>query len=266
MKGNMMIFASLCLLLFCMVPVNSKPIRSTPQVANPIALDMAVNSVDDMNFGCTETMMDKVTKEYFQKERAAWQMDTDVNRCIEKNSKAKALTRYHIEAICAYTSDRVYKSFNEEVRTKRGDYGSSFQFHSLHFLLTSAIQISNNNYYCQTVYRRTRVEFTGEVNQIIRFGQFASSSLKTNLVNFGKKTCFKIETCSGAFLGNYSVFSHEAEVLIPPYEMFNITEKITDQSEVKMQGLEDCEVVYVLKSVGGKSNLNCKVVNLMRVQ
>ncbi|XP_038570254.1 T-cell ecto-ADP-ribosyltransferase 1-like [Micropterus salmoides] len=34
------------------------------------------------------------------------------------------------------------------------------------------------------------------------------------------ETCFKIKTCSGAFLKNYSYYDQEKEVLIPPYEMF----------------------------------------------
>ncbi|XP_035515511.1 ecto-ADP-ribosyltransferase 5-like [Morone saxatilis] len=229
-----------------------------------IELNMAEDSVDDMYFGCNEAMMDTVKIEYFEKEGFAWDHDDEIRKCTENNlkeSKDQALTKYHMQAICVYTSNKLYKEFNDEVRTKKRFYGSSFNFHSLHFLLTSAIQILNNNYNCQTAYRRTSVKFTGKVNQIIRLG-FASSSQNTKLIQFGKKTCFKIETCSGAFLKDYSFFN-EAEVLIPPYEMFIITEKITNQTKVKMHGLDDCKVVYVLKSIGVKSNLNC---NLMRVQ
>lgn len=51
----------------------------------------------------------------------------------------------------------------------------------------------------------------------------------------------------------------EAEVLIPPYEMFNITKVFS--GKLKHEALKDCRVVFVLENAGGKSNLNCKLVN-----
>ncbi|XP_039653057.1 NAD(P)(+)--arginine ADP-ribosyltransferase 2-like [Perca fluviatilis] len=127
------------------------------------------------------------------------------------------------------------------------------------YILTSAIQILNSNNYCHHTYRRTKARFTGQVNQIIRFGSFTSSSYRTDLKDFGNKSCFEIKTCSGALLESYSVFPDEKEVLIPPYEMFNIT---TIKGRGKTEVLNDCEVVFVLESVGVKSNLNCKVVHI----
>ncbi|KAM9363646.1 erythroblast NAD(P)(+)--arginine ADP-ribosyltransferase-like [Symphorus nematophorus] len=226
---------------------------------------MSDDAVDDMYFGCHEEMMKTVKNKYFEEEKCkgpfeeAW---NEAEECAERNLKHigdKPLTKAHLQAICAYTGDKVYNVFNAAVRTERSSYGSSFQYHSLHFLLTSAIQILNSNYHCHTTYRRNNIDFTGEVNQIIRFGGFASSSFRTDLSWFGNKTCFKIKTCAGAFLKNYSSFgSREEEVLIPPYEMFKITQII--EGQVRIQGLTDCEVVYILESAGVKSNLNCKAV------
>ncbi|KAK7910188.1 hypothetical protein WMY93_014872 [Mugilogobius chulae] len=72
---------------------------------------------------------------------------------------------------------------------------------------------------CQTTYRRSKLKFTGEVNQEIRFGAFASTSKRTDLTTFGKETCFHIKTCFGAYLKHYPILGdHEQEVLIPPYE------------------------------------------------
>lgn len=78
------------------------------------------------------------------------------------------------------------------------------------------------------------------------------------MTHFGKKTCFKIKTCLGAFLKHYPHFEKvEEEVLIPPYEFFRITEKI-EGKDVRPEGLSDCELVYFLESAGVHSNLNCK--------
>ena len=95
----------------------------------------------------------------------------------------KALTKEHMQAICAYTSnyEQFHLKFNGCVRYDMSIYSNRFPYRSFYFWLTSAIQILGNNLNCITTYRRTGLEFTGENNQIIRFGFFASSSLKTNL-------------------------------------------------------------------------------------
>uniref|UniRef100_A0A665V1Q4 NAD(P)(+)--arginine ADP-ribosyltransferase n=2 Tax=Echeneis naucrates TaxID=173247 RepID=A0A665V1Q4_ECHNA len=268
MKVHMLLFASLCLLLCFEPPVDSVSIHlnRTRQDATPeIPLDMFDNSVDDMYFGCKKEMMERVNSLY-SKERYTpvfadvWNKAAD---CAEEKLKQKedaALTKDHLQAICVYTSNYslFYKKLNDAVRTKGESYGSSFPFHSLHFLLTSAIQILNNNYECHTTYRRNNIRFSGQINQIIRFGFFASSSYKPDLEEFGHQTCFKIKTCSGAYLKNYSVFVSEAEVLIPPYEMFKITGKIAGKNKIQKLGLKSCNSLYVLESVGCKSTLNCK--------
>ncbi|XP_054460930.1 erythroblast NAD(P)(+)--arginine ADP-ribosyltransferase-like isoform X1 [Anoplopoma fimbria] len=264
MKGNMLTFAQLCLLLCWMLPVCSKKIHLnlTPRGNNEgIPLSMVEDSVDDMYFGCNEAMMKEVKYKYLENEKRMYAWD-NAKDCTEKKFKErydKALTKDHIQAICVYTSNNLYENFNKAVRTERSIYRSSFPYHSLHYLLTSAIQILNNKNSCHITYRRSRNKFTGRVNQIIRFGTFASSSFRTDLTGFGQETCFKIKTCSGAFLKDYSFYDQEAEVLIPPYEMFKITKEI--HLPVKIKGLGDCKVVFVLKSAGGRSNLNCKAVH-----
>ena len=222
---------------------------------------MADNSVDDMYSTCSEEMEKIVKKKYFKNElrnevfRNAW---VKAKNCTNRNKKTKkddkALTDDHMHAICVYTSGYrgFYEKFNEAVRTNRPIYDTSFPYHSLHFWLTRAVQILKKK--CFTTYRRTKAEFTGKVNQIIRFGSFTSTSKLSNLTHFGEKTCFEIETCSGAYLKEYPhLRDREKEVLIPPYEKFKITVKS------KSRKILDCEMVYVLKSVGDKSNLDCHV-------
>ncbi|XP_018534530.1 T-cell ecto-ADP-ribosyltransferase 1 [Lates calcarifer] len=269
MNSNMLLFALLSLL--CWVsPADTGKIsfRFTSQHTKPIKpirMSMVLEAVDDMYFGCNKTMAKTVNK-YFEREnenemfQTAWKT---AERCTNRKQKEnKALGRHHIQAICVYTSSYkdFYKSFNEHVRNDRSRYRpepaqTSFPFHFMHFWLTSAIQILSDNMNCHTTYRRTNLHFTAKLNHIVRFGFFASSSFKTTLYRFGKKTCFEIKTCSGAFLGNYSYLgTEEEEVLIPPYELFMVAKG------PRVEGLSDCEVVIILQSVGVQSNLNCKAV------
>ncbi|XP_041642122.1 NAD(P)(+)--arginine ADP-ribosyltransferase 2-like [Cheilinus undulatus] len=267
MKAIMLILAPLCLLFGWMLFADSLMIRAKFPPKDPyqdFPLGMAEDSVDDMYFGCQMAMMQKVKSYYFQNEMRskmfanAWRNATE---CAQKDISPKdtALTKDHVQAICVYTADDIYNTFNTAVREKGSTYGSSFHFHSLHFLLTSAIQILNRDYDCYTTYRRTQHVFNGNVNQTIRFGSFTSSSYFNQLTDFGNKTCFKINTCLGAYLKDYPTFyCTEVEVLIPPYEMFKITNKVDGHG--KFPGLDDCKVVYELESVGVMSKLNCKAL------
>ena len=236
------------------------PKQDAPQV---IKLDMAENAVDDMYFGCNAMMAKMVKNTFFKKENTKsfahfWKR---AESCTNKNVKYmekedEALTKDHLQAICVYTSGykNFYETFNDAVRTRRSKYASSFPFHSLHFWLTSAAQILSNDGNCLTTYRRSKAVFKGEDKQTIRFGSFTSSSKRKDLTKFGSKSCFEIRTCSGAYLKNYPTLNNtEEEVLIPPYEVFQITKIVSN-------GLHDCEVVYVLESKGILSDLNCNMI------
>ncbi|XP_060941084.1 erythroblast NAD(P)(+)--arginine ADP-ribosyltransferase-like [Limanda limanda] len=268
MASKMLTLVPLCLLLCWMLPVGSKTIRIVAsqdaiKTKKPIPLNLAEDSVDDMYLGCN-AMAQFVNNKYFKKEdngtfAVVWKQ---ANKCAiekfrNKDKKDEALTKNHTQAICAFTSNvqEFYQTFNAAVRTSRKQYGTSFQFHFLHFWLTSAVQILGQNTDCKTTYRRTKGEFSGKVDQIIRFGSFSSSSAKPDQKIFGNKTCFKIKTCLGAPLKNYSKLPNEEEVLIPPYERFKIIKKIKKKIP---ENLSDCKSVYILESAGVLSNLNCK--------
>ncbi|XP_034395137.1 ecto-ADP-ribosyltransferase 4-like [Cyclopterus lumpus] len=268
MKGDVQMFAPICLLLCWMLPVCSKKIRSIvslPEADLGIEMSMVNDAVDDMYFGCNETMTKRIKDKYFEKENTGafakdWKRaEPCVNERLKQRIKGdEALTKDHIQAICVYISSST--KFNDVVRKGMSTYSTSFPYHSLHFWLTSAVQILRNTT-CHTSYHRTKIELIGNVKQIIRFGSFASSSQKTTLHKFGKKTCFEIQTCQGAFLKHSSSLGkEEEEVLIPPYEKFKIIKK-TRGLRSKVKGLKDCEVVYFLESVGIESNLNCNVAS-----
>nr|XP_020474116.1 NAD(P)(+)--arginine ADP-ribosyltransferase 2-like [Monopterus albus] len=227
-----------------------------------IPLSLSPDSVDDMYYGCSQKMLIKVQQHYLPRSTREALHTTYTKLCAIKAMKTKdiydPLSWNHFRALCAYTAGS-YDELNRAVRKGKASYKTSFEFHALHFLLSDAIRLLKlNQRSCYTTYRRSKLLFTGEAGQTIRFGSFASSSLTKNLRHFGQRTCFEIHTCFGAHLKSYSEFdSDEDEVLIPPYEMFSIV-----SVDVSGENDLDCDVVYKLETAGVYSSLNCQAVNL----
>ncbi|XP_028268959.1 T-cell ecto-ADP-ribosyltransferase 1-like [Parambassis ranga] len=245
---------------------NAKPLaKSELKVEYP--LDMANNSVDDMYDGCMSEMEKAVKDNYLKKEMNRTNHFKDAWKKAEQYYERKNMKPFPSQlAIYVYTleSPNVYLDFNTAVRNQSSEYNTTFSYHSLHFYLTQAIQNLTSNRRgkvdpnkCYTVFRRTNIYFRQDVkNKTIRFGSFTSSSQgnSSNPDKFGDKSCFRIRTCFGADISNYSLVKDEKEVLIPPYEVFNVTD-VKNRSENK--GLP-CEVVYEVNSTQSvQSNLNC---------
>ncbi|XP_048015926.1 LOW QUALITY PROTEIN: ecto-ADP-ribosyltransferase 5-like, partial [Megalobrama amblycephala] len=222
-------------------------------------LDMAENSVDDLYVGCKKNMSDRVKTELLERElnnspefKTVWQIG-ETNATIPNDN----LTENHSVAIYVYTNSRfnLYQVFNNAVRTDKQIYkDKTFTWYSLFFLLTEAILKETQNG-CKLTYRGTNVEFNKNVlNKQVRFGQFASSSVdRTEAEVFGDVSCFEIRTCEGVDLTKYSSFPEEKEVLIPPYEKFNVIDIKTRTDHEDLW----CETVYTLESTGVRSDLNC---------
>ncbi|XP_067227352.1 ecto-ADP-ribosyltransferase 5-like [Chanodichthys erythropterus] len=225
-------------------------------------LDFSNNSVDDQYIGCRKDMMNLVEKEYLMKEinnspefNEAWQKGVKNATKPENNLKEN-----HSIAMYVYTLHvpKLYSVLNFAVHDGMQNYtDKTFEWYSLHFLLTEAIQIlKETQKACYNVtYRGTNFTFGKNVlNTEIRFGTFASSTLNRTIANdFGSASCFEIRTCEGANLTKYSRFLHQKEVLIPPYETFNVT-------AVKTRAVQPdlwCDTVFVLNSTGKRSHMNC---------
>ncbi|XP_036429463.1 NAD(P)(+)--arginine ADP-ribosyltransferase 2-like [Colossoma macropomum] len=229
-------------------------------------LDMAENSVDDSYEGCRDDMNKLVISEYIEYERkntpgfaAGWKKA--LNNC----KILSILSINQCAAIYMYTADAEnmkncsYTQFNKATRNGAADYQSGdFQFYTLHFFLTDAVQeLQKKQRVCFTTYRRTRVKFETDIlNKKIRFGSFTSSSFNQHLTDFGNESCFQIYTCFGAAIENFSAYKIEKEVLIPPYETFLVTAIKEKDKEKDLW----CNVVYELKSAGKTSNLQCKKI------
>uniref|UniRef100_A0A3B5RAJ2 NAD(P)(+)--arginine ADP-ribosyltransferase n=1 Tax=Xiphophorus maculatus TaxID=8083 RepID=A0A3B5RAJ2_XIPMA len=219
-------------------------------------LDMALDSVDDAYAGCEDDMERKVRTDFLPSEK---NQDTNFSLAWNEAEKhynkkwrpkrgkpsSRTLAKEEIMAVYVYTTDKpeVYPEFNDAVRTQKVTYKTAFRYHTLHFFLTRAPK---------------RLGARRDVlNQQIRFGSFTSSSLLgyQRPYRFGDKTCFEISTRLGADVSLYSKFGEsEAEVLIPPYEVFKVTQ-IERRSE---QESLPCDVVFKLESTQkALSNLNC---------
>ncbi|XP_033828837.1 NAD(P)(+)--arginine ADP-ribosyltransferase 1-like [Periophthalmus magnuspinnatus] len=249
-----------------------------PAQPHVLALDMALDSVDDMYNGCEKEMEAKVRKEYLPLEKniiqnnfpAAWSVaENYYNKIWKKRGKKRpstSLSKEQIMSIYMYSLEvpNVYIDFNNAVRTQGPVYKNSFKYHALHYFLTTAIQKLNARRVgaerCVTVYRRVNAYFTRDcLNKLVRFGSFTSASLGSypNPARFGDKSCFEITTCFGADVSLFSkVGEAEREVLAPPYEVFKVTQirKRSENSDLP------CEFVYTLKSSDVLSRLNCNSI------
>ncbi|XP_074539450.1 ecto-ADP-ribosyltransferase 4-like [Halichoeres trimaculatus] len=228
---------------------------STP----PLPLDMASDSIDDMFDGCysrAASIIDLfgVFEWHFNRNFSlAWAIS-------ERNAQKpahKQLKDDHAIALHTFTKVRnVRKEFNEAVRTEKQKYSThGFRFHYLYFYLTNTIQVLRQNKTgCRAAYFRTRSHFERNVvNKEMRFGAFIWAAMsKESMSSNGDVSCFEIESCFGADITHYSALRKAGQVLIPPYEVFQITHVLSDDPW--------CSVVYKLQSTKTpKTDLNCKL-------
>ncbi|NWT12252.1 NARE ribosyltransferase, partial [Vireo altiloquus] len=225
-----------------------------------IALDMAPNSFDDRYLRCHFRML-RVLPALNRSEfvphsdyAEAWSMAAA--KWDSRPSAAPLLQLEQAIALLAYTMEEgLYLEFNRAVRgagRSRQEYLHAFHFKVLHFLLTEALRDlrdAQSHPRCLHVYRGIdSVRFTARPGQIVRFGQFASSSLLKNVSDsYGTRTTFEVDTCHGADIRHYSNYPEEEEVLIPPFETFKVT-NITYQGE---------DTYIHLRSHGVHSKYNC---------
>ncbi|XP_062317656.1 erythroblast NAD(P)(+)--arginine ADP-ribosyltransferase-like [Osmerus eperlanus] len=109
-------------------------------------LDMAINSVDDDYQGCERQMLLKVQQKYLPKEMClnfstAWK---EAENYYNENPSGP-LDKMEAMAIHVYVNpfQNVYKPFNSATLIGKANYMSEYQYHSLHFLLTRALQKLN---------------------------------------------------------------------------------------------------------------------------
>ncbi|XP_048351632.1 GPI-linked NAD(P)(+)--arginine ADP-ribosyltransferase 1-like isoform X2 [Sphaerodactylus townsendi] len=197
-----------------------------------LQLNMAPNSFDDQYKGCEDAMaaeLEELNRTEFANNSVyaeAWQK---AERKISLSPPA-GLKREYAIAIAAYTIEGpLYRDFNAAVREAGQNtdyYLNDFHFKTFHFLLTRAIQDLGAKAApkCYKVHRGVKkIRFVPGGNKMIRFGHFTSSSLKREVaLQFGEDTFFNITTCRGVSIKDFSFSPEQDEVLIPPYEKFEV--------------------------------------------
>lgn len=242
-------------------------------------LDMAPASFDDQYAGCAADMaaaLPDLNHSEFQankvyadgwtlantqwQERKAWGSTPWGLSSTPLPPSPPGFRDEHGVALLAYTANSpLHKEFNAAVREagrSRAHYLHRFSFKTLHFLLTEALQLlgSQRSRGCRQVYRgvhglRFRPAGPGAT---VRLGGFASASLKNVAAQqFGEDTFFGIWTCLGAPIRGYSFFPGEEEVLIPPFETFQVV-----NSSRPAQG----PARIYLRALGKRSTYNCEYI------
>ncbi|XP_004768233.1 GPI-linked NAD(P)(+)--arginine ADP-ribosyltransferase 1 [Mustela lutreola] len=275
--------AMLCLLLVCTglleaPQAQSHLISRRDLFSQELPLDMAPASFDDQYEGCAAAMtaaLPDLNQTEFQankvyadgwvqassqwQDRQAWGPEW-VLSSTGLPPPPPGFRDEHGVALLAYTANSpLHKEFNAAVREagrSRAYYLHHFSFKTLHFLLTEALQLlgRGSSPQCHQVFRgvhglRFRPAGPGAT---VRLGGFASASLKNVAAQqFGEDTFFGIWTCLGVPIKRYSFFPGEEEVLIPPFETFQVI-----NASRPAQG----PVRIYLRALGKHSTYNCEYI------
>ncbi|XP_072211947.1 NAD(P)(+)--arginine ADP-ribosyltransferase 1-like [Excalfactoria chinensis] len=230
-----------------------------------LRMDMAPQSFDDQYKGCEDKMeaaLTELNRTEFRSNKlyaATWKnASTEWQKRCRRRSDCPPLTQQQAIAVLAYSAaGGMYKQFNEYTReggSSRQHYLKSYNFKVLHFLLTQAVQALRRSgpKKCYHVYRGVRgINFTAEIGKEVRFGQFTSTSLQKDAAKeFGKDTFFDVTTCYGVRIKKLSYYEDEDEVLIPPFEVFQVTNFTIISGRPQIQ----------LRSKGAHSTYNCEYV------
>uniref|UniRef100_A0A5F8GI51 NAD(P)(+)--arginine ADP-ribosyltransferase n=2 Tax=Monodelphis domestica TaxID=13616 RepID=A0A5F8GI51_MONDO len=232
-----------CLLTIAVVPYVIFIWLQIPQVrGKTLPLDMAPNSFDDAYIGCVEEM-EQIAPFLFQEEmaqhqvlRESWEAATAFLKSYQNLSLPPGFTTQHAMAVIVYTnsSNILHRELNSAVRTLGSSidaYMEQFPFKALHFYLMRALQLLRDPESCkedsgQEVFRGVgNIHFEPrKLGESIRFGQFTSTSEEWKVAQmYGNATLFTLSTCFGASIKRLSVFPNEREVLIPPNEVFQVS-------------------------------------------
>ncbi|NXO46340.1 NARE ribosyltransferase, partial [Locustella ochotensis] len=228
-------------------------------------LDMALDSFDDQYQGCRPAMTEALPA----LNRSEFQKNPDFAR-VWVNAAAKrreqgsrvspvpplsTLSPAQAIAIMAYTVNDLHKQFNDAVQeagSSPQQYRDNFHFKTMHFLLTDALATlrDSKGRQCHDVFRGVcRFRFKAQRGDIVRFGRFTSTSLsEETAMCFGTNTIFHVHTCWGADIQGFSYIADEKEVLIPPFETFNVTDVTYEGGKSRIW----------LKSTGTYSKYNCE--------
>lgn len=252
-------------LLLLLLWVQQTPAGST-EAALKVDVDLTPDTFDDQYRGCSKQVSEELNQgDYFMREidthkyySRAWQK-AHLTWLNQAKSLPESMTPVHAVAILVFTLNLNVSSDFAKAMTRAagspGQYRQSFHFKYLHYYLTSAIQLlrtessTENGSLCYRAHHRMKdVNIEADVGSTIRFGQFLSASLlKEETQVSGNQTLFTIFTCLGASVQDFSL---RKEVLIPPYELFEVVSKNCSPKGDLVN----------LRSAGNVSTYNCQLL------
>ncbi|NXJ85876.1 NARE ribosyltransferase, partial [Trogon melanurus] len=228
-----------------------------------VPLDMAPNSFDDQYEGCSRAMEDELEElnhtEFANNSVYArtWTLATKEWQ-KRQNLIPQTLRSEQAIALLAYTLHcPLYKEFNAAVCQawrSREEYLNHFNYKSLHFLLSETLwALMDTPQHCHQVFQGVRgTRFITQPGKLVRFGEFTSTTLwKEEALSYGQDTFFSVKTCRGVPIRDLSFNRSKEEILIPPFEIFQVTSIKQRRSTVFIE----------LNHKAANSNCNCEFVN-----
>ncbi|TRZ14093.1 hypothetical protein HGM15179_013014 [Zosterops borbonicus] len=180
-------------------------------------LDMAQDSFDDQYRGCSSAMTTALPalshSDFQQNPLFARVWPKAVAVCQSQGSPVSPLSSpAQAIAVTAYSSKDVYQQFNAAMHVagrSPQEYRDYFHYKTFHFLMTQAL---------------------------------------VTLRDAQNEQCRQAHTCHGVDIQNFSFYRSNREVLIPPYETFEVTEVTQEGNKSQIQ----------LCSTGTFSKYNCE--------
>ncbi|XP_069828848.1 ecto-ADP-ribosyltransferase 5-like [Dendropsophus ebraccatus] len=205
-------------------------------------LDLAEQAFDDQYLGCKRDMerklkednvldveigKNKKLKRALKEARDMWMIKKKDN--LMGNLPAEFEDDHGI-ALLIYTGF-IRKDFNDATKWAGKSYTSymnDFGFKWLHFYLTSALQILQQNDLGgeYTVYGNTDhdIEVPPHCNIYVKFGHFLYTSLDEEKATvMANKSLLILNQYPGVQVENFSQYALEREVLVPGYEVFSLS-------------------------------------------
>uniref|UniRef100_A0A8C3QMZ8 NAD(P)(+)--arginine ADP-ribosyltransferase n=1 Tax=Cyanoderma ruficeps TaxID=181631 RepID=A0A8C3QMZ8_9PASS len=222
---------------------------------------MAQNSFDDQYQGCGPAMtaaLPALNRSEFRKNPFfAWVWPHAVAEWQRLGSPASLLSSP--DQAIAIMSFMPYSClpniFNIALRVagrSPQDYRDNFHYKTLHFLLTDALAKLRDAQKgkCLDVFRQECwVRFEARRGDTVRFGEFFRMRLrKTTEQGCPDEAELQVHTCHGARIPYFSPNPEDREVLIPPFETFEVTEVTRKGNKTQI----------LLHSTGTSSKYNCE--------
>lgn len=183
-------------------------------------------------------------------------LETKESDFDEKLAKSDdiGLTPNELHALICYTLEKppVYRYFNSDSRKGFGGDGMDFPI-LMHLLSEGCRKILASlpkEERTKELYRGTSIPFTVQPGELVRFGSYTSTTHSAEIAEKFRRnasgTQFVITAKLGAPITFLSAFPEEEEVLIPPYETFEVvTVEGTERIFVKSVVPDDLVEEYV---------------------